>query len=99
MSTCNNNPEKSSTANINKRTPSDIHNLRTAHLMQQKFNYLFIHKFNYYRDKNCMKNFFLDLREHATIIINYDKKEMIPLTKEEKKMHRRQKTAINSKKS
>ena len=46
-----------------------------------------------------MKNFFLDLREHATIIINYDKKEMIPLTKEEKKMHRRQKTAINSKKS
>ena len=28
-----------------------------------------------------MKNFFLDLREHATNIINYEKKEMIPLTK------------------
>ena len=29
-----------------------------------------------------MKNFCLDLREHATEIINYEKKEMIPLTKE-----------------
>ena len=27
-----------------------------------------------------MKNFCLDLREHATKIINYAKKEMIPLT-------------------
>ena len=42
MSTCNNNPEKSSTANINKRTPSDIHNLRTAHLMQQKISLIII---------------------------------------------------------
>ena len=35
--------------------------------------------------------FCLDLREHATKKINYEKKEMISLTKEEKKMHRRQK--------
>ena len=34
-----------------------------------------------------MKNFCLDLREHATKIINYEKKEMIPLTKKEKKIH------------
>ena len=46
-----------------------------------------------------MKNFCLDLREHATIIINYGKKEMIPLTKEEKKMHRRQKKCYISKKN
>ena len=32
-----------------------------------------------------MKNFCLDLREHATKIIDYEKKEMIPLTKKEKK--------------
>ena len=34
-----------------------------------------------------MKNFCLDLREHATKITkqSYEKKEMIPLTKEEKK--------------
>ena len=39
-----------------------------------------------------MKNFCLDLREHATKIINYEKKnEMIPLTRKEKKMHNKQK--------
>ena len=37
-----------------------------------------------------MKNFCLDLKEHATKIINYEKKEMIPLTKKEEKMHRKQ---------
>ena len=41
-----------------------------------------------------MKNFCLNLREHATKIINYEKKEMISLTKEEKKMHRRQKKML-----
>ena len=37
-----------------------------------------------------MKNFFLDLREHATKVINYEKKEMIPLTKKEGKNHNKQ---------
>ena len=32
-----------------------------------------------------MKNFCLDLREHATKIINYEKQEMIPLTKKKRK--------------
>ena len=32
----------------------------------------------------------LDLREHATKIINYEKKEMIPLTKKEEKRHSKQ---------
>ena len=31
-----------------------------------------------------MKKFCKDLREHATKIINYEKKKMIPLTTEEK---------------
>ena len=38
-----------------------------------------------------MKNFCLDLREHATKIVNYEKKEMILLTKEEEKKHHKQK--------
>ena len=46
-----------------------------------------------------MKNFCLDLREHATKIINYEKKEMIPLTKEEKKLIVLQEDAIYAKKS
>ena len=41
-----------------------------------------------------MKNFCLDLRNHATKIINYEKKEMIPLTKKEEKMHNKQKVVI-----
>ena len=34
-----------------------------------------------------MKSLCLDLKEHTTKIINYERKEMIPLTKEEKKIH------------
>ena len=41
-----------------------------------------VNKFDYYRGKNCMKKFYVDLKEHATKIINYETKEMIPLTKE-----------------
>ena len=45
-----------------------------------------------------MKNFYLDLREHATKIINYEKREIIPLTKEEKKMQNEQKVCYKCKK-
>ena len=45
-----------------------------------------------------MKNFCLDLRQQATKIINYETKEMIPLTKEEKKIHRKQKKCYICKK-
>ena len=42
-------------------------------------------KLGYYRGKNCMKKFCLDLREHAIKIMNYKKpREMIRLTSEEK---------------
>ena len=39
-------------------------------------------KISYYRGKDCMKKFCKDLKEHATRIINYEKKKIIPLTKE-----------------
>ena len=38
-----------------------------------------------------MKNCCLDLRQHAIKVINYERKEMIPLTNEEKKIHREKK--------
>ena len=34
-----------------------------------------------------MKKFCKDLREHATKIINYEKKKMMPLTKKEDENH------------
>ena len=84
MNTCHNNPEKPSTAKINKHTPSG-YSLFTHRSFDTTKNNL-----DYYRGKNCMKNFCLDLREQATKIINYEKKEMIPLTKKEEKKYNKQ---------
>ena len=92
MNTCYNNPEKSSTTKINKHTPSG-YSLFTHCSFDRTKN-----KLDYYRGKNCMKNFCLDLREHATKIINYEKKEMIPLTKKEQKKHNKQEVCYICKK-
>ena len=42
---------------------------------------------NYYRGKDCVEKFCKDLREQAMKIINYEKKEIIPLTNEEKESY------------
>ena len=84
MSTCHNNPKKSSTAKINKHTSSG-YSLFTCCSLDTTENKLYC-----YRGKNCMKNFCLDLKEHVTRIINYEKKEMIPLTEEENKSYENQ---------
>ena len=55
-------------------------------------------KINYFRGKDCMKKFSKDLREHASKIIDYEKKKMIPLTTEEKIYHNKQKLCYISKK-
>ena len=84
MSTCQNNPKELSTTEINKHTPSG-YSLFTHCSFDQTKN-----KLDYYRGKGCIKKFCKDLREHATKIINYEKKKMIPLTKEEKIYHNEQ---------
>ena len=78
MSTCINNPNESSTTKINKHTPSG-YSIFTSYSFDESKN-----KLNYYRGKDCMNKFCKDLKEHATRIINYEKKKIIPLTKEEK---------------
>ena len=45
-----------------------------------------------------MKNFCINLKEHATKIINYVKKEMIPSTNKEKKIHNEEKVCYIYKK-
>ena len=47
-------------------------------------------KLDCYRCKDCMKQFCKDLKEHAKTIINYEKKEMMPLTDEENKSYKQQ---------
>ena len=60
MDTCHNNPKNSWTTKINGHTPSR-YSFLTHCLFDTTKN-----KLDYYRGKKCMKNFCLDLREHAT---------------------------------
>ena len=92
ISTCYNNLEESLTTEINKHTPS-VYSLFTHCSFDKTKN-----KLDYYRCDNCMKKFCQNLREHATKIINYEKKDMIPLTKKEEKHHNKQKVCYICKK-
>ena len=92
MSTCINNPNESSTTKINKHVPSGYSIFTHCSFDESK------NKLNYYRGKDCMKKFSKDLREHASKIINYEKKKMIPLTTEEKSYHNKQKICYICKK-
>ena len=88
MNTCYNNPKESSTTEISKHTPSGY----------SLFTHCSFDKTNYYRGKGCMKKFCKDLRKHATKIINYEKKKMIPLTIKEEIRHNKQKICYICKK-
>ena len=92
MSTCQNNPNKSSTTKINKHTPSGYSIFTNCSFDESK------NKINYYRGDDCMKKFCKDLREHAMKIINYDKKRMVSLTTEEKIHYNKQKICYICKK-
>ena len=92
ISTCYNNPEESSTTEINKHTPSG-YSLFTHCSFDKTKN-----KHDYYRGEDCMKKFCKGLREHATKIISYEKKDRIPLTKKEEKHHNKQKVCYICKK-
>ena len=83
MSTCINNPNESSTAEINKHTPSGYS--------------IFTHC-SFDESIYCINKLCKDLREHVTKIINYEKKKMIPLTTKEKIYHNKQKICYVCKK-
>ena len=92
MSACINNPNESSTTEINKHTPS-YYSIFTHCSFDKSKN-----KLNYYRKDDCMNKFCKDLREHVTKIINYEKKKMIPLTTKEKIYQNKQKICYVCKK-
>ena len=92
ISTCYNNPEESSTAEISKHTPSG-YSLYTHCSFDKTKN-----KLDYYRGEDCMKEFCRDLRKHTTKIINCEKKKMIPLTTKEEKNYNKQKVCYICKK-
>ena len=83
--TCQNNPEKSYTEEKAKHTPSG-YSLVTCCSFDKSKNEL-----KHYRTEDCMKIFSKDLKDQATKIINYEKKEMIPLPDQEKESYENQK--------
>ena len=92
ISTCYNNFEESSTAEINKHTPYGYSLLTHCPFDKTK------NKLDYDRGNNCMEKFCKDLREHATKLFNYEKNKMIPLAKKEEKNHNKQKDSYICKK-
>ena len=56
-------------------------------------------KHNFYRGRDCIKRFCSDLKELRTKIVNYEEKEMIPLTDKENKFYEERKNATYVKKS
>ena len=63
-----NNPKKSSTNIINEHTASGFSLFTNCSFHTTKS------KLRFDRGKECMKNFFTDLRKHITKIISYEKK-------------------------
>ena len=82
----NNNLEESYTKKKAKHEPSGWA-MFTRCSFDKKEN-----KLNYYREKDCIEKLCKKLKEHAMEIINYEEKEMIPLTYEGNKSYKEQKT-------
>ena len=85
MHSCQRNPKKSYTERKNKHAPSSYSLFTNCSFDKTK------NKLDCYRGKYCRGNFCKNLREHAVKIINYEKKELIPLTDEETNSYENQK--------
>ena len=92
MSTCHDNPKDSSKIKINKHTPFG-YSLFTQCSFDVTEN-----KLDCYRGKDCIERCCKDLKRHPTNIINYEKKEMIPLTYKENKSYKKQRVCYICKK-
>ena len=78
---CANNPKDSSTTKIGEHIPCG-YSMSTIWTFDHIEN-----KHSLYLGKYCMKKFCESLREHAKNIIDFEKKKMLSLTKEELKPH------------
>ena len=56
-------------------------------------------KLDCYRENDCMERFCENLRDHAIKIINYEEKEMIPITDKENKSYEKQRFVTDAKKN
>ena len=75
IGTCYNSPDLSSTTKINQHIPSGYSTYTSCSF--DKSN----NKLSYCRGEDCIRRFCKDLKDHAIKIIDFKKKDMIPLTK------------------
>ena len=61
-----------------------------AVILQIYFHHL-LNRGGFYRGKDCIKKFCKELKEICTRIVNYEQKEMTPLTDKEKRYYEEQK--------
>ena len=80
MHSCQNNTGKSYTEKKFKHTRSGYSLFTNCSFDATK------NKLDCYKGKYCMERFSKELRDHAMKIINYEEKEMIPLTDKENSM-------------
>ena len=78
VDTCQNNLHLSSTTKINQHIPSGYSIYTSCSF--DKYN----NKLSYFRGEDCMRRFCKDLKDHAIKVIDFKKKDVIPLIKEEK---------------
>ena len=76
---CKNNPENLSTTKVSEHIPSGF-SISSISLFRSTEN-----KHHVYRGKDSKKMFCQSLREHAIKVINFEKKQMKLLTKEQQK--------------
>ena len=81
---CQNNPKKSYTEKKAKHEPSGSAMFTRCSFDKKE------HKLNYYRGKDSIGILCKKLKEREMEIINYEEKEMIPLSKEENKSYQEQ---------
>ena len=81
LSTCSNDPKKSSTTKISENTPSCFSLFTYCSFDKTK------NRSDYNRGKDCMEVFCKILKERIERIIYWEKKEMIPLTDEESRSY------------
>ena len=93
IDTCKNNLEKSYTKKKAKHIPPG-YSLVTCFSYDKSKN-----ERKYYRGEDCMEMSSKDLKEQAMKVIKYEKKEMVPLTNEEKELYEIRKFIIYVKKN
>ena len=81
INNCKNNPEKSSTIKVGEHILWG-YSMPTIWALDNIEN-----KHSLYRGEDSMKNFSISLREHAANVINFEKKNTLPITDKELKSH------------